>query len=337
MKKKKLKLNKLLVVGVGSIGKRHIENNQKYFSKIDIADTRNDRLIECQKKFNINKTFKNYINAFKNNKYDAVFITTPPHLHLKIAELAVKNRSHILIEKPLGMSIKGWDKISKICNKHKLINYVAYCHRHISYTKKFKEFLLKKKIGKLLNGSLTWGSYFPDWHPWEKYWTYYMAKKHQGGGALMDESHGIDLIRYFFGEPKKIFSFIDKISNLKMTADDNAFLLFKMKNKMLISLNFDLISKPTKCEIQINGSKGSLVWNRVDHVLKHYSDKKKTWSIYKYSKNDFLRMYKTQAHYFIDCIKNKKRPVVDIRDAINTQKIIDKSFESHNQGKAIKN
>tara|TARA_A100001015_G_C15015632_1_gene725364 strand:+ start:1357 stop:2373 length:1017 start_codon:yes stop_codon:yes gene_type:complete len=335
-KKKKL-LNNLLVVGAGSIGKRHIANNLKFFENIDIADTREDRIKECQQKFKINLVFKDFNVALKKKKYDAVFITTPPHLHLKIAKLAVKNKSHILIEKPLGMNTKGWDNVSKICKKNKLVNYIAYCHRHINYTKKFKKFLTEKKIGKLLNGNLTWGSYFPDWHPWEKYWTYYMAKKKQGGGALMDESHGIDLIRYFFGEPKKIVAFVDKISNLNITADDNAFLLFKMKNRMLINLNFDIISKPTKCYLQINGSKGSLVWDRVNHEIKFYSDKKKKWSIFKYSKSDYLKMYKTQANYFIDCIKKRRKSNIDINDAIKTQKIIDKSFKSQKKGKLIYN
>lgn len=332
-----LKLNKLLVVGVGSIGKRHIENNKNFFKKIDIVDNRIDRLNECEKKFSINEKFTNYKVALNKNKYNAVLITTPPHLHLEIAKIAVSKKAHILIEKPLGMSIKGWTHIHKYCQKNNLISYVAYCHRHINYTQKVKSLLNKKLIGKLLNANLVWGSYFPDWHPWEKYWSYYMAKKKQGGGALMDESHGIDLIRYFFGEPRKIFALVDKVSELKMTADDNAFLLFKMKNKMQISLNFDLISKPTQCYIRINGSKGSIIWDRDNHVVKVYSDKKKKWINYNYSKEDFLKMYKTQAKHFIDCIKKRKKPLIDIKDAIHTQKIIDKSFASQKLGKLINN
>lgn len=333
---KKKKLNKLLVVGVGSIGKRHIDNNKNFFKSIDIADLREDRLQEANSKFKIHSMFKNYKIALNQNSYDAVLITTPPHLHLEIAKLAVKKKTHILIEKPLGMTIKGWKEISAKCKKLKLVNYVAYCHRHVNYSKILKKFLTKKKIGHLINANLIWGSFFPDWHPWEKYWSYYMAKKEQGGGALMDESHGIDLVRYFFGEPKEIFALVDKISNLKMTADDNAFLLFKMKNKMLINLSFDLVSKPNNCKIEIKGSKGTLIWNRDEHNLKFYSYKNKKWKIYKFSKKNFLDMYKKQAQHFVDSIYKKTKPIIDIEDAIKTQNIIDKCFLSQKTGKKIR-
>ena len=187
-----------------------------------------------------------------------------------------------------------------------------------------------------MNANLTWGSYFPDWHPWEKYWTYYMAKKSQGGGALMDESHGIDLIRYFFGEPKEIFAMVDKISNLKMSSDDNAFLMLRMKNNMLINLGFDLISKPTECKINVRGSNGSLIWDRDEHKIKYYSGRTKKWKILKYSKKDFLNMYKIQAKHFIESIIKRKKPIIDINDALKTQEIIDKAFVSQKTGKLIK-
>ena len=86
----------------------------------------------------------NYKDAIKQQNYDAIFICTPPHKHLEIAFYAAKNRIHIFLEKPLGMNTKGWDKVIKLCLKYKLINYVAYCHRHINYIKLAKK-LLKKR------------------------------------------------------------------------------------------------------------------------------------------------------------------------------------------------
>ena len=64
-----------------------------------------------------------------------------------------------------------------------------------------------------------------------------MAKKEQGGGALMDESHGIDLLRYLVGEVKEVFAVVNAISNLKITSDDNAFLTLRMKNNSLFHIN----------------------------------------------------------------------------------------------------
>ena len=329
-------MNKILVIGTGSIGKRHISNFSKFFDKIDISEIRKDRQEETKNKFKINEVYDDYKIPLNKNKYDAVIITTPPHLHLPIAELACNKGNNILIEKPLGMNSTGWEEIAKICEKKELINYVAYCHRHINYTKKLKDHLEAGIIGKIINANVRWGSYFPDWHPWEDYRDYYMAKKEQGGGALLDESHGLDLIRYFFGEASEVFAVVDKISDLEITTDDNAFVTLKMKNKMFVHLSFDLISRFTFCKIEINGSKGSLIWDRVDHNLKIYNAEKKTWETEQFTKEDFLEMYINQAKHFVECLQNKTQPMISIRDALKTQKIIDNSFLSSETGKSIK-
>ena len=64
----------------------------------------------------------------------------PPHLHLDVAKKAANKNINLFIEKPLGLNSKGWNEIAEICKKKNLINYVAYCHRHINYTKNFTVF-----------------------------------------------------------------------------------------------------------------------------------------------------------------------------------------------------
>jgi predicted dehydrogenase len=57
-------------------------------------------------------------------------ITTPPHLHLEIAHAAIKNNIHLFIEKPLGMSSKGWQNIYNICKK-KNIKHYTFAYKNI--------------------------------------------------------------------------------------------------------------------------------------------------------------------------------------------------------------
>ena len=82
MNKKNLKI---LVVGVGSIGKKHIDNFKNFTKKIDIVDISKSRIRDCKRKFDfINGSFLSFKEAFKKNNYDAVLICTPPHKHLDI-------------------------------------------------------------------------------------------------------------------------------------------------------------------------------------------------------------------------------------------------------------
>ena len=329
-------MSKILVVGVGSIGRRHIDNFKDYFNQIDIVDTRQDRIEQSIKQFKINKSFSDYKIAIKNESYDAVIITTPPHLHLEIAKKAVEFNNNIFIEKPLGVSAIGWEEIAIECKKKQLINYVAYCHRHIPYTNKLIEFLDPEQIGRVVNVIIRWGSYLPNWHPWEDYRTFYMAKKEQGGGALLDESHGLDLVRYLFGEIEEVFAIVDKISDLEITSDDSAFLTLRTKKNALIQISFDLNSRDTSVSMEIIGTLGNLIWDRDKHFVKFFDIKENKWNIFKYKKEDFLSMYPNQAKHFYECITNKTKTLIDIDDAIKTQKIIDLAFESNKQRKLLK-
>ena len=326
---------KMLIVGVGSIGKRQISNFSQYFN-IDIADKRIDRIIETKNQFKINNFFLDYKKAFKKNYYHAVAITVPPHLHLPLAKLAVKNNSSIFIEKPLGMSSKNWLKIYQTCRKKKLINYVAYCHRFVPYTKRLKELLKRKVIGKIYCAHLKWSSYLPDWHKHESYKKFYMSKKEQGGGSLLDDSHGIDLIRFLLGDVKTVNSIVCNLSELEMSSDDSFFGILKMKNNIIAQMSFDLFSRTPRIFVELTGSKGTIVWDRVEHKIKIYNRKTNKWKIENYTLNDLMSMYPLQAKYFHDSLVNRKKVFNDIKYAIDTQKVIDAAFLSSKRKKIVK-
>ena len=184
-----------------------------------------------------------------------------------------------------------------------------------------------------MSGNIRWGSYLPDWHPWEKYNSFYMAKKEQGGGALMDESHGIDLLRYLVGEVKEVFAVVDTISNLKITSDDNAFLTLRMKNNSLFHINFDLHSRYPRLSLEILGTLGNLIIDRVKMKLNIFNANNKKWKIFKFSKADLFKMYLTQADHFLNSVIKKQKPIIDILDGVKTQKVIDTSFLSSKKEK----
>ena len=95
----------------------------------------------------------------------------------------------------------------------------------------------------------------------------------------MDESHGIDLIRYLLGEVSGVFAKVGKISDLQITSDDHAFLTLKMKKNILVHINFDLISRFPRVNLEINGSDGSIIWDRVSHEIKIYKGNLKSSDI----------------------------------------------------------
>ncbi len=326
---------KLLVIGIGSIGKRHISNFKKYFKEIYILDNRPDRLKEACSLFNITGHFQSLNKALSFTNYDTCLICTPPSSHLGIALKCVQKGIPIFIEKPLGMSCKGWKQVSDICKRKKLVNYVAYCHRFINYTNDFLKILKnKKKIGKIYSINLNWCSYLPNWHPHEKYTNFYMAKKEQGGGALLDDSHGIDLIRYFFGEVKKVSARIYNLSELKLTSDDSFYGFFEMKNNAVVQIKFELFSRINDISITVHSSNGTFIWDRVNHQIV-MKEKNKKIKIKRYKLNNLMNMYTDQTKFYFNLLKKNKKHFNTIEDALNTQKIIDKCFLSSKKRRIV--
>ena len=331
-----MKKKTFLFVGLGSIGKRQLSNFIKYAENIDICDSRKDRLREVKKKFSIRNIFETAEKAL-NNTYDAIFICTPPSSHLKIAKLAVKKNINIFIEKPMGINSKGWSEVFENCKKKKLINYIDYCHRFIPYTQKLKKIILKEKaIGKIYSGHIRWSSYLPYWHPHERYTNFYMSKKHLGGGALLDDSHGIDLIRYLFGDIKSVMGEVKNLSDLKMTSDDSVHGIMNLKNKILINMSFELYESNPEISLKLVGSKGSINWDRVKNEISIYSKKNKKYKKLKFTQENLLSMYPLQAKYFMQLLEKKqKNNINNIKDAMNTQKTIDAFFKSSKLKKLI--
>ena len=328
-------MKKILIVGLGSIGRRHAGQFIKFFDKIDIVDINPERILQAKKEYKINQSFNDFEDALENNSYDAVAITTPPHFHLPIAKLAASKKTNIFIEKPLGMNTHGWEEVIDLSEKNDLVIYIAFCHRHINYSKRLKEIINSNLLGRTIHANMRWGSYLPDWHPWEDYRNFYMAKKEQGGGALMDESHGIDLVRYILGDVKEVFAIVDTISDLEINSDDAAFLTLRMKDDSLVHINFDLSARAPRVNFEIICSNGTVIWDRAEHKIKIFNSADDKWLIEKYNKNDMLKMYDKQAEHFIKCISKEETSEIDLNDAIKTQKVIDAAFKSSESGKLI--
>ena len=190
-----------LIVGLGSMGKRRIRNLRvNGEEKIIGFDIRIDRRKEAETKYNI-QTIDDF-KILSPDDFDVVIISTSPEAHGDYIRFALEHKKHFFVEHPT--TDDGYEDIFE--HNHLDIIKVPSC-TFLFYEpiKMIKNILDEDAIGKILAFQYHMGQYLPDWHPWEDYRTFYMAKKEQGGGALMDESHGIDLVRYIMGDVNKVF------------------------------------------------------------------------------------------------------------------------------------
>lgn len=305
-----------LVVGCGSIGDRHIGNLIGIKAgDVFACDLDKNRLNYVKTKYKI-KVFNDIEKGF-NQKPDVVFICTPPSSHISIALTAIKNNAHVFIEKPLSNSLDKVDKLIKTAEKKHLQVFVGYNFRFENGLQLVKSMINERKIGRIFYARAEFAQYLPDWRPWQDYRKSYTAIKKFGGGIILDGSHEIDYMRWFFGEADKVFCFADKISNLQVETEDLAEILIKFKKGTLCAIHLDFIRPGYSRKCEIVGEKGAIIWDFSENIVKLYTLEKKYWFVKRIAgtTND---MYVEEIKHFLNAIKTGEKLLIDGHDGKKT-------------------
>ena len=329
-------MNKVLVVGLGSIGIRHVNNLLKNFNNI--------RIIICTKRKKIPKeigknnkiTILESLDECVEQKPNIAFITNESAYHIPIALKLASKGIDLFIEKPLSDSMKNVKKLEFLIKKKKLVAHLGYNFRFFPPMKKIKQIIEKKTIGRVISIQIENNSYLPDYHPWEDYRKSYAAKKELGGGVVLTQIHDIDFIYWLFGNVKKIISITGKFSDLEISSEDMAVSLIEFKNKVICQMNVSFFQRPYYRNCKIKGTKGTIEWNSDDNHVKLFYNNNKKWKNLEIKKNYRListgttstitnkklnQMYIDEIKYFMSCIEKRDIKKNNIADGIETLKI----------------
>lgn len=258
---------RVLIIGYGSIGKRHCEvlSNFKEIESIDIVTKQN---------LNDRKTFTSLQEVHELNSYDYIVIASQTNKHyeqLSYIEQHVKDKI-VLCEKPLFET----DRELHVKNN---IVYVGYVLRFHPLLQRLKELLKDETI---LSVNALCGQYLPAWRPNTDYTKCYSAKKDEGGGVLLDLSHEIDYVEWLFGNLIEIKSYQKKISDLEIDSDDFTTLIGVTNKNVIVNITIDYISKITHRTLHVNTLENSYKLDFIKATLTQ-NDKKSLEQIYSFS------------------------------------------------------
>lgn len=218
----------ILIIGYGSIGKRHAEilNTFTEIKQISIVTAQS-----CDPYFH----FHCIEDVPEIMSYDYFIIANETDFHLNTLvylDQAVKNKI-ILVEKPLFSDYTPFES-----TKNHI--YVAYNLRFHPLFDHVKKHLDSQKI---LSLNISTGQYLPTWRPDRDYRTSYSASKKRGGGVLLDLSHEIDYFQWLCGPLSKIASIHTTISDLEIDSDDIMTLIGRSASNTICTMSIDYISK----------------------------------------------------------------------------------------------
>jgi predicted dehydrogenase len=322
----------ILVVGAGSAGQRHARNLRSLGCRISACDPRDDRLHEIEKEEPLNGKYNALTQALSAAEYDGFVIASPPlyHVDQALQVLACQDK-WVLCEKPLSINADEARKLEQYAERIML----GYTYRWWPPIQSFRKRLRSGEIGPVRSLRFVMSAHLQDWHPWEKYQDFFMSRRELGGGALLDESHFIDLMLWFFGAPSKIYAQVDKISRLEIDSDDNVDILISYANGIRVNLHLDLIGRPHERSITAVGEGGTLVYSYEENTVKVSHTAAQSWEteLFGCERNE---MFMGATKEFLALILREASACsCGVKDGIHALVLVDACRQSAQTGKAI--
>ncbi len=301
-------IKKILIIGSGSIAKRHLKNLKK------IRKNFNYFLISSRTLINLKK--RNYTKIINFNP-DYILICSPSPYHYRHLKFVEKNfnKKMILIEKPIFTKFEKLNK--KLKNKY-FVGYNLRFHPVIRFLKKY----LKGK--KCYFVRVNCSSYLPNWRK-KNYIKSVSSQKKLGGGVLFELSHEIDYLLWIFKKIKILKSFNKKISNLKIDVDDILILNGITPKKTIINLTINFFSRIPNREIFIDGKNFSVHANILNNSINLIERRKK--KIIRFKKFSMNETYKLEN---LRILQNNTKDICTLKEGNNIINLISKIKKNEN-------
>ncbi len=315
-------IKRLLIIGLGSIGKRHLLIARKLLPEADIRILRH----KIDKNFpdEADGVFFDISDAIIFAP-DAVVLSNPASFHMDLAEQFIKIGCHLLIEKPISNHNNNTHSLlesSQNCEKTILVGYNL---RFLSSLNEFKKIIDEGSFGNILSVRCEAGNYLPSWRPDTDYRKNVSAQNALGGGVLLELSHEFDYLSWLFGKIVWVSGWVGKVSDLDIDVEDSANLLLGLGNKgsIICSLNLDFIRHDPVRSCIVIGSNGSLRWNGILGIIEKWNIANNQWDILFTTENDLDESYYREWEHFIDCINNNTKPLTTIDNGISVLEVVE--------------
>lgn len=319
-------LERLLIVGLGSIGRRHVRLAREVVpgARIVVLRHRNcqdlpsvgvDHCVTC-------------LDEALRFRPQAAVIANPTSCHLEVALALAHAGAQLLVEKPIASTAQGVSKLIDVCRARGITLMMGYNLRFLPSLRRFRELLAENRIGRVLSVRAEVGQYLPSWRPDSDYRHSVSAQAALGGGVLLELSHEIDYLRWLFGEVEWVSAIQRKQSDLEIDVEDTAHLIVGFtdaasKAPVIASLNMDFIRHDTTRTCTVIGATGTLRWDALAGTVAIFELGAKAWQTLFEHPCQRDDSYLAEWRHFLECIVGGDAPLVSGEDGLAVIRVIE--------------
>jgi predicted dehydrogenase len=289
-------IDNLLVIGLGSMGKRRVRNLQSIgVSTITGFDPRPDRREETSEAYGI-RTVASVEEGF-GLRPDAVVVSTPPDLHVTYAREAVRMGLPVFME----ASVVD-DEVTLLADeavaKRVLVAPSCTMRFHPS-VQTIKRLVDEDRIGRVLTFTHHSAEYLPDWHPWEDY-RYFYAGQRSTGACREIVPFELLWLTWILGPVGRVAAMKGKVGNLEVDIDDTYQLLVQTKAGALGHLLVDVLARAPIRRCTLVGSQGTITWDVSEKSVRLYEAEAKTWTSFREQEGTVQPGYRHAEEPYVD-------------------------------------
>ncbi|MEK5442408.1 Gfo/Idh/MocA family protein [Fredinandcohnia sp. FSL W7-1320] len=339
---------RVCVIGTGSISNMHFQSyaNNPNVILYGVYDYSRERALEKAEQYGIRNVYDTLEEVFNDPNVDAVSICTWNNTHAEISIGALKGGKHVLVEKPLSMTVEEALKVEEATRKYNKTFQVGFVRRFATNTKVLKSFIDNGKLGEIYYAKASClrrlgnpGGWFAD-------------KERSGGGPLIDLGvHVIDICWYLMGRPKvksisgNTYNQLGNRGNVenlsfykaadydkeKNTVEDlaNALITFENGASLFVDVSFTLHAKKDEIQVKLFGTKGGaelepelvLISEENDTILNIQPQ-------IDHLTFDFTNAFQNEIDSFVTSCLSGTKPIAPVEDGVEIMKILAGIYEA---------
>lgn len=315
-------VQRYVVVGVGSIGRRHAANLKRLDPTAEVAIvSASGRPIDPADAA-ADAVLQSIGEAVAYAPHFAV-IASPATHHLAHALPLLDAGIPVLIEKPLAAGLGACtDEIDRL-RRHAGRLGVAYTLRHLPSAKVVQDLVASGRLGRIYGVQASVGQYLPDWRPASDYRAGVTAQRRLGGGAILELSHEVDYLNWLVGPFTRVYCHAVNTGSLDIDVEDWVDAVLTRSDGLSATVHLDLLQRTASRSCTIIGEHGTVVWNLRANRVELMLPAGRTEVVHDNPGYDRNEMYVAQLRHFVEVASGRARPVVDLEQGIAVMRILD--------------
>lgn len=326
--------NRFVVVGSGSIARRHIANLKALY-----LDARVGCLSASGRVISVEETGADFISSDLSNAIAQAstfaVIASPAPFHLEQALEFLRAGVPVLIEKPLAISSCDVAPYRDALQAYSGRLDIAYNLRFMPSAQTVKALIEAQFLGRLHDVSIRVGQYLPDWRPGTDYRKNVSARAELGGGVLLELSHELDYLNWIFGAFERCTCISQHSGLLEIDVEDSVHALLERHDGVVAHLSMNFLQRIPVRQCIVTGEQGVLVWDLLANSVSSRTVAQGEVMHFHDPAYDRNQMYKDELLHFSGVANGTSLPAVGLEQAIDVLRLVDALKVSATQRKPI--